>query len=104
VLRITPDAAILVRSLLDDASLPAGAGLRIVTDPACHSLSMSLAATKATEDTEVTRGEARLFLSPSVARGLTRRTLCAEITAERSVFFLNREKPPGWATRRKAAD
>jgi hypothetical protein len=85
----------LVRTLLDETSLPEGAGLRIVTDPVCHSLSMSLAATKATEDSEIATDDVHLFLSPSVARRLTGRTLCAEITTARSVFFLDRETPGG---------
>jgi hypothetical protein len=52
---------------------------------------MSLAAKKATEDSEIATDGAHFFLSPSVAHRLTGRTLCAEITTARSVFFLDRE-------------
>jgi hypothetical protein len=88
---MTNDAASLVRILLDGAALPPQAGLRISTDPDHQSLSMRLAPTRGADDHVVVRDDARVFLSPTVAERLNRRTLCAEVTAVRSVFFLARE-------------
>jgi hypothetical protein len=88
MLTMTLDAATLVSALVAKASLPAEGGVRIVTDSRWHSLSMDTAARPAAADTVVTQYGAHLFLSPSVATKLANRTLCAEITPKRSVFFL----------------
>ena len=88
MLTVTPDAASLVRTLVEDAALSDAAGLRIETDASHRSLSMGLAAVRAAEDSTITKDDAHIFLSPLVAVRLTRRTLCAEITAVHSAFFL----------------
>jgi hypothetical protein len=102
---MTTDAASLVRKLINDAELPPLAGLRIATDPQHQSLSMRLVGSEGSDDSVVLRDDARVFLSPAVALHLKRRTLCAEISAARSVFFLDREDghSTGGGLRRRAA-
>jgi Fe-S cluster assembly iron-binding protein IscA len=90
MLTITEDAATLVRTLTNDAELSEQAGLRIVVDPVNHSLSMRLAGTPGPTDAVVDGHGARVFLSPSAAHRLDERTLGAEITEQRALFFLDR--------------
>jgi Fe-S cluster assembly iron-binding protein IscA len=87
--RITEDAATLVRTLTADAGRSGDAGLRIVVDPVNHSLSMTIASGPAASDAVVSRSAARVFLSPSAARRLDNRTLHAELSRDRALFFLD---------------
>ncbi|MDQ1684861.1 MAG: hypothetical protein QOC82_1598 [Frankiaceae bacterium] len=87
--QMTPDAAMLVRDLTDRAQSSAGAGLRIVVDPLHDSLSMHIATSPAADDVVVTRDGANVFLSPSAAHRLHRRTLRADLSPARSSFFLD---------------
>lgn len=90
MLRITPDAATLISTLTHDARLSPSAGLRIVIDPAHQSLSMGISDNPAPADTIVRSAGARLFLSPAAAARLHGRTLRAELSANRSAFFLDK--------------
>jgi len=90
MLTLTRDAAKLVSTLRRDADLPKEAGLRIVVDPNHRSLSMGLARKPEPQDEVVSTDGAHVFLSPSAAARLEQRTLRAEITDERSLFFLDR--------------
>jgi iron-sulfur cluster assembly protein len=90
MLTISEDAARLVRTLTHDADLPAEAGVRIVVDPTHHSLSMGLAPKPEPRDVVVAIHGARVFLTPLAANRLRRRTLKAEITTTRALFFLDR--------------
>ena len=85
---MTEDAATLVCDLTNRANMSAEAGLRIVVDPINHSLSMGIASAPVLGDAVVSRGDARVFLSSSAARRLDHRTLEAELSPERSLFFL----------------
>jgi Fe-S cluster assembly iron-binding protein IscA len=89
MLRMTEDAATLVCALTDDANRSAQSGLRIIVDPIHHSLSMGIANSPTPGDEVVSKGSARVFLSPSAAQRLHRRTLRAELSADRSLFFLD---------------
>jgi Fe-S cluster assembly iron-binding protein IscA len=89
MLTISETAATLVRTLTQDAKLSEQAGLRIVVDQAKDSLSMALAGTPASSDAVVDCHGARVFLSPSAADRLDEQTLRAEITEDRSLFFLD---------------
>jgi Fe-S cluster assembly iron-binding protein IscA len=89
MLQITEDAATLVRALTDDADRSGEAGLRIVVDPVNDSLSMAIASAPAASDAVVSRSAARVFLSPSAASRLDDRTLRAELSEDRSLFFLD---------------
>ena len=90
MLTITEEAATLISTLTQDAELVEQAGLRLVVDPTHQSLSMDLAESPAEEDAVVVGHGARVFLSPSAADLLDAGTLQAEITEERSRFFLDR--------------
>jgi Fe-S cluster assembly iron-binding protein IscA len=90
MLTITEEAARLICTLRTDAELREQAGLRVVVDAANRSLSMDLANAPAAGDTVVSGCGARVFLSPSAAYRLRAGTLRAEITNERSRFFLDR--------------
>jgi hypothetical protein len=86
---MSQDAATLVRTLVHDADLPAGAGVRIVIDPTHNSLSMDVARRPELRDTVVSHDGAQLFLTQAAAGRLQERTLQAEISASRSLFFLD---------------
>lgn len=88
--QLTSDAARLVRTLVAGAALPKEGGLRISTGAARPGLSMGTAAACEIGDAVVTQHGATVFLSPPAARELSNATLRAEISAERSVFFLDR--------------
>lgn len=90
MLTITKNAATLIHALTDDARLSPAAGLRIIVDSDHHSLSMGLAEGPAPADSVVSKAGARVFLSPAAARRLDTRTLQADLTDDRSVFFLDR--------------
>jgi Fe-S cluster assembly iron-binding protein IscA len=89
MLRVTEDAANLVRTLTESAQSPDQAGLRIIVDPVNHSLSMGIANAASPADAVVRSGNARVFLSPAAARRLRNRSLRAEISEDRSLFFLD---------------
>jgi len=91
MLTISDEAAQLVRTLTQDADLPEDAGVRIVVDPRHNSLSMSLANEPEPADVVVATHGARVFLTASASRRLERRTLRAELTDSRTLFFLDGE-------------
>jgi Fe-S cluster assembly iron-binding protein IscA len=90
MLTITEDAARLLRTLTEDAALPEGAGVRIVVDPTHHSLSMGFALEPEPHDIVVATRGARVFLPPSVAQRLRRRTLQADVNPDRALLYLDR--------------
>lgn len=89
MLSITKHAAKLIRTLTKRANGSPGAGLRIRVDPLHDSLSMGIADEPDASDVVLTKDEARVFLSPAAAHRLGDRTMRAEITEQRSVFFLD---------------
>ena len=89
MLMISEEAAQLVHALTDDADMPEQAGLRIVVDPTHNSLSMALATAPQPADVVVATQGARVFLTASASRRLQRRTLRAELTGSRTLFFLD---------------
>lgn len=89
MLTITQEAATLIGTLAANADLPEHGGLRIDIDATHHSLSMGLAPSPEDTETVVASRGARVFLSPRVARRLDTRTLQAEVTDRRSLFFLD---------------
>lgn len=90
MLRITEDAQTLISTLTTKTATANQSGLRIIIDPVHGGLSMSLAHMPGPTDSVVISGPARVFLSPSASRRLTKRTLHADISSNRSRFFLNR--------------
>jgi Fe-S cluster assembly iron-binding protein IscA len=91
LLTISDEAARLVRTLTHGADLPDDAGMRIVVDPRHNSLSMALATEPEPSDIVVGKQGARVFLTASASRRLQRRTLRAELTDSRKLFFLDGE-------------
>jgi Fe-S cluster assembly iron-binding protein IscA len=89
MLRITEDAATLVRTLTSNAGRAGDAGLRVIVDPVNDSLSMGLSDAPAESDAVVSKDAALVFLSPSAAHRLDKRTLRAELSEDRSLFFLD---------------
>lgn len=87
---VSKEAADLVLELIREAHLPAGAGLRIVIQPAHDSLSMSLARTAEKPESVVRGHGACVFLSRQAANRLHGKVLRAESTRHRSSFFLDR--------------
>lgn len=89
MLIVSPEAAALVRHLVANADLPDGAGVRIVIDGQHHSLSMGLARQPEPRDEVISSGGALVFLSQPATGRLDCRTLEAEVTGLRSVFYLS---------------
>lgn len=89
MLEMTADAARLVCDVTKRADSSTEAGLRIVVDPVNDSLSMAIATAPAPDDAVITRDGARVFLARSAARRLHQRTLRAELSADRSLFYLD---------------
>lgn len=89
VLTVSPEAAALVRQLVETADLPDGAGVRIILDSRHHSLSMGLAHGPEPQDRVISSDGAHIFLSPPATGRLGSRTLNAEVTDLRSAFFLS---------------
>jgi hypothetical protein len=90
MLRMTDDAATLVCTLTANLGTSADGGLRVIVDPVHHSLSMGISEIPAASDVIVSNGAARVFLSPVAAQRLEKRTLRADLSKDRSVFFLDR--------------
>ena len=88
-LTLSPEAAALVRVLVQSADLPEGSGVRIIVDAQHRSLSMGLARRPEPQDDVISSDGARVFLSQPATGRLESRTLEAEVTDLRSVFYLS---------------
>jgi len=88
MLTLTPDAATMIRRLVDDAHLPCGAGLRIARCDDRAWLGMTLAETARAHDTVLVEHEATVFLGPVAGRRLSAQTLDARSGATGSAFYL----------------
>ena len=88
-LTTSADAATLICALLDERSLPLGAGLRIMLSGETNSLSMRIAPAPERGDVVISRAGAQVFLSSSAAARVAGRTLCAQVVPERPAFFLD---------------
>lgn len=88
MIKISPDAAGLIRTLVSDSDLPESAGLRVGTDDETRALAMELAAGPRTDDVVVEHEAAALFLSPFAAARLGDQTLQAQLEP-RPAFFVD---------------
>jgi iron-sulfur cluster assembly protein len=77
MLTMTDNAVTQIRTLTDLPDAPDGAGVRIAADPTAGSLTLSLAATPAEDDTVLDTDGARLFLDSSATTMLDDKTLDA---------------------------
>lgn len=84
---LTDNAAEAIRNLTDQPTVPAGAGLRIATDPTAGSLSLSLVATPMEGDQVVDSSGARLFVDPDAAQLLDDKALDATVDSNGAVQF-----------------
>jgi Fe-S cluster assembly iron-binding protein IscA len=84
--QLSTDAAVLIRTLLDDAHLPDTAGLRLGTDDATHALEMRLAASPEENDLVLAHAGACVFVSPLAAQRVRGQTLHAQVNGRRAFF------------------
>jgi iron-sulfur cluster assembly protein len=87
MLTLTENAVVAIRNLTDQPQVPEGAGLRIATDVAAGSLSLSLAAEPVEGDQVVDESGARLFLEAEAAQILDDKALDAAVDANGGVQF-----------------
>jgi Fe-S cluster assembly iron-binding protein IscA len=88
MVKISDDAAGLIRTLVADSDLPASAGLRLGTDDEKHSLAMHLAAQAQQDDEVLEHDGASLFVSPGAAPRLGAQTLHAQLEP-RPAFYVD---------------
>jgi hypothetical protein len=65
----TDAAATLIRSLVGDADLPTGEGLRLVLNAGTRSLTMTLAAAPHADNEVPVPGDVRVLIAPSATTG-----------------------------------
>lgn len=88
MLTLTDDAASMIANLVQDADLPAGAGLRIAQRDDHTALTMSLAEKAEPRDVVVRGGATAVFLGPVAAARLTQQTLDARTNEMGLAFYL----------------
>ncbi len=88
MVRLTDDAATMIVDLVEDRSLPDGAGLRIAPRSDHPALTMSLVDQGAPRDVVVQADGARLFLAPDADRRLSGVVLDARRNHSGSAFFV----------------
>ena len=93
MLTVTENAVTEIRNLTDQPQAPEGRGVRIATDPTAGSLTLSLAATPAEDDTVVDADGVRLFLDSSATTLLDDKTLDAVTDPSGQVHFAVAEQP-----------
>ena len=87
MLTLTPDAAIVIRNLVEQSDLPDAGGLRISDDPGGASLSLALAALPAEDDRVIDDAGAHVFLAPHAADLLDDKTLDARTDGDGQLEF-----------------
>jgi Fe-S cluster assembly iron-binding protein IscA len=88
MLNLTDDATTLIHALVQDADLPAGAGLRLAQRDDHTALAMTLTSEAGPDDFVVREGAAVVFLGPVAAARVAGQTLDAQTTDRGSAFFL----------------
>lgn len=88
MLTLSNEAALLIDSLVHDADLPPGAGLRIARRDDHTALVMSLTPEPGPHDEVVRDGAVTVYLGPLAAERLADQTLDAQTTAAHSAFYL----------------
>ena len=87
MLTLTPDAASVIRDLVEHSDLPEAGGLRISDDPSGTSLTLSLAALPAEDDRILDEAGAHVFLAPHAADLLDDKTLDARTDGDGHLEF-----------------
>jgi iron-sulfur cluster assembly protein len=95
MLMVTESARQAIESIMSNADMPDGSGIRIDTpeEPPAPSgteapLQLEVASQPAEEDRVVTEGDAKVFLSPSVAPALDDKVLDARVGEGRVQFVI----------------
>ena len=88
MVQLTDDAATMIVDLVEQRSLPDGAGLRIAPRPDHPALTMSLVEGGAPRDVVVQADRARLFLAPDADRRLSGAVLDARRNQSGAAFFV----------------
>jgi Fe-S cluster assembly iron-binding protein IscA len=82
LLTLTPNAASMIRTLVDQSEAAEAGGMRIASDHGAGALTLSLAAVPAEDDQVVEMDGARIFLDPQAAAILDDKTLDADATPD----------------------
>jgi Fe-S cluster assembly iron-binding protein IscA len=90
---LTDHAATAIRAITDNADVPEGAGLRIASDVAAGSLTVTVSPTPAAGDAVVESSGARLFLDEDAATALDDKALDASTDADGQVMFTVADQP-----------
>lgn len=93
MLTLTDNAVSVIRNLTDQQEVPAGAGLRIATDPQAGALTLSLAEGPVDGDEVLDTAGARLFLDAEAAILLDDKALDAAVDPDGRVQFAVGEQP-----------
>lgn len=88
MVKLTNEAAELIRTLVSDSDLPESAGLRLGTDDASHALVMNLEAVPREDDVVVDHDGTAVWMSPVATTRLDDRTLDAQLEP-RPAFFVD---------------
>lgn len=93
MLTVTDNAAMEIRNLIARPDVPEGGGMRIATDPAAGSLTLTLAPAPVGGDAVLDASGARVFLDSAAATMLDDKALDATVDPEGRVQFLVAEQP-----------
>lgn len=88
LLNVSDRAVDLIRDLLDNAQLPAGAGLRIAQRDDHPALAMALTEAAGPDDTVLSERNVAVFVGPIAARRLDGHTLDARTNEVGSAFYV----------------
>jgi iron-sulfur cluster assembly protein len=93
MLTVTDTAAAEIRNLIARPEVPEGGGMRIASDPAAGSLTLSLAPEPSGGDAVLDTAGARVFLDTAAASMLDDKALDATTDPEGRVQFVVAEQP-----------
>ena len=93
MLTVTDNAAAEIRNLIGRPDVPEGGGMRIASDPAAGSLTLSLAPEPAGGDAVVDTSGARVFLDSAAVSVLDDKALDATVDQDGRVQFVVAEQP-----------
>src|SRR5579859_7187868 len=93
VLTLTDSATTEIRSIIDDAAVPEGAGLRIASDPAAGGLTLTLATEPGAHDAVLDENGARVFLDSQAAALLDTKSLDAATDPDGQLHFTVTDAP-----------
>ena len=87
MLTLTPNAASMIRTLVDQSEVSETGGMRIASDQGAGALTLSVAAVPAEDDQVVEAEGARIFLDAQAAALLDHKTLDADASPDGRLQF-----------------